>query len=434
MHDSLEQHPDRQKIVEESFARPAQPCPVNHLIARLVMHRPEGAASDDHSHVATLCDQFGCARPAPDARYHQMRADDILIIWERLTEFGAYTVFLPTDGTLSFDANPLDSLPSDWLKALPGKVLSATLINITQRPEQDQYHPIAQEAFGTADFAASSMRGGSAYVAADFHLDRRGFTRFVILDASKSDMVRGRMVQRLFELDLYRLAALLALPVARQAQPEMGRREAELGALLETMAAQPDVKKDREVLHALSLSAAAMEVLGTRTAYRFAAAQAYYTLVLERIERLREDRAEGRERIGVFVLRRLGPAMRTCDAVAARQNAIITQIDRVTHLLAARVEVTVAQQQEGLLHSMSKSGRQQLRLQETVEGLSAIAVTYYGVGILIYVAKGLIDIGLPFPSPTVVGAVAAPIMFFWAWTSLKRIKKRVLKAEAADEK
>jgi uncharacterized membrane-anchored protein len=73
---------------------------------------------------------------------------------------------------------------------------------------------------------------------------------------------------------------------------------------------------------------------------------------------------------------------------------------------------------------MDRRARLQLRLQETVEGLSVMAIGYYGVGLIGYALKGLEKAGLPVDA-TVGMAIALPLVVGFTWFSLKRIKKRI---------
>lgn len=426
---SLTSHEHREKLINESFARPAQPCAAGSIVARLVMQTSDSGGNVDREHITQLCRHAAATQPPPDARHHVVKISGGHVIWERHTEFSTYTVFAPEKSGVGLDFNPIDLLPVDWVNAIAGTLLCATRIWVVAGTLDTSVHDRAKDALGEAQFAASSMRGGAAYVAADFRLHGDGFTRMFVIDSSDNETTRGRLVQRLLELDMYRLAALLALPLAQAAQPQLTQHEATLAGLLETMTEPPDVVRDRDVLQKLSNAAAQIEAIGANTAYRFAAAEAYYRLVLERIEQLREDRAEGRERLGVFINRRLAPAMRTCTAVANRQAAISTRIDRVTQLLATRVEVSAEEQSADLLKSMDQQTKRQLRLQETVEGLSTIAMTYYGVGIVLYFAKGLEEMGVPVPSPSIMGAIAAPILLIASYFGIKMLRRRAIAAE-----
>jgi uncharacterized membrane-anchored protein len=73
---------------------------------------------------------------------------------------------------------------------------------------------------------------------------------------------------------------------------------------------------------------------------------------------------------------------------------------------------------------MDRRASLQLRLQETVEGLSVVAISYYLVGIVSYMAKALKGVGLPIDPDLAVG-LAIPVVLFLVWSGVKRIRKVV---------
>ena len=73
---------------------------------------------------------------------------------------------------------------------------------------------------------------------------------------------------------------------------------------------------------------------------------------------------------------------------------------------------------------MDRRAKLQLRLQETVEGLSVAAITYYAVGLVGYMAKGLHATGLPV-NYELVTAVAVPVIALLAWFGVRRIRRRI---------
>ncbi|TIV89776.1 MAG: DUF3422 domain-containing protein, partial [Mesorhizobium sp.] len=75
-------------------------------------------------------------------------------------------------------------------------------------------------------------------------------------------------------------------------------------------------------------------------------------------------------------------------SVEERQANLSRKLTRATTLLRTWVDVDVEKQNRDLLASMNNRARLQLRLQQTVEGLSVAAVSYYVVGLIGYVAKG----------------------------------------------
>ena len=141
-----------------------------------------------------------------------------------------------------------------------------------------------------------------------------------------------------------------------------------------------------------------------------------------RIEELREERIEGIQTIAEFMDRRLAPAMRTCESVGERLEACATRLGRVSALLRARVEVALEAQNRDLLASMDRRARLQLRLQQTVEGLSVAAITYYVVGLIAYAAKAAHGVGLTLDPDLAAGLAVIPAALA-VWWGVRRIRR-----------
>jgi uncharacterized membrane-anchored protein len=149
-------------------------------------------------------------------------------------------------------------------------------------------------------------------VLTDFHL-HDGFSHFLLLDKGFTPRQAGRIAQRLVEIETYRVMALLAFPVAKDTGRLVSRAEDELADLMDGMGRSRSAEDDRAVLARLSRLAAEVERSVARTTFRFGAAAAYYRLVRQRIDDLREQRLPGFSPIGEFMDRRLVPAIDTCD-------------------------------------------------------------------------------------------------------------------------
>jgi uncharacterized membrane-anchored protein len=90
--------------------------------------------------------------------------------------------------------------------------------------------------------------------------------------------------------------------------------------------------------------------------------------------------------------------------------------------LSTRVSVTREKQNQAILKSMDHRANLQLRLQQTVEGLSVAAITYYIVGLVYYAAKGFLPKSWD-TSPELVAASAIPIALAAVGYGLHRIHK-----------
>ena len=77
---------------------------------------------------------------------------------------------------------------------------------------------------------------------------------------------------------------------------------------------------------------------------------------------------------------------------------------------------------------MDRGARLQLRLQETVEGLSVAAISYYLLGLVGYATKSAKAAGLLINTDIATG-LALPFVVLAVWYSIRRIHRKLGKAD-----
>jgi uncharacterized membrane-anchored protein len=92
------------------------------------------------------------------------------------------------------------------------------------------------------------------------------------------------------------------------------------------------------------------------------------------------------------MMRRYDPAMRTVRSTETRLTTLVDRARRAGELLRTKVDVERSAQNQALLESMDKRADLQLRLQKTVEGLSVVAISYYAVSLVGYLAYPLAEV------------------------------------------
>jgi uncharacterized membrane-anchored protein len=235
-------------------------------------------------------------------------------------------------------------------------------------------------------------------------------------------------VQRLIDIETYRMMALLALPSAKALAEPLRNAERELAAVSEKIAnAQKketiDLHVDAQLLGDVSALAARVEGWISANGLRFTAAEAYYELVKRSLIETHETVIPGVQMLNTFMDRRFEPAMRTCRWTVRRLRDLSDRISRTTQILKTRIEFVNESQQQALLSSMDRRAKLQLRLQQTVEGLSVIVMTYYATGLLQYVAKGLKGMGVSI-DPDVVALISVPAIAIGLYVFLSTRRKR----------
>ncbi|MDN0077132.1 DUF3422 domain-containing protein [Crenobacter sp. SG2303] len=421
---TLVTHPLRRSLNDEAHARPpaaiASPARVSSFTVLF-----EKDDSGQREAIARLAEHFGIAPPAPTASHFDGQAGELAVRWSLHNEFARYTLVRPGIGPLPFVDTAFAELPDDWLASLPGTVMVALHTVVLPAGEEQPVQEIAQRWFGGRELLGAEIGdgNGAAYTDLRLHPDPRlpeGFSRFVIVDRKMGPNQTGRMVQRLFEIETYRMLALLALPIAKQQMREINELGGILRRVTERMTEQPD--QDDDLLAELTELAARAERLVGEHQYRFSASRAYYQLIAQRIAELRERRMPGLQPFREFMERRLAPAMATCETALGRQDRLIERIQRTTALLRTRVEVMHEQQNRALLASMDRRAELQLRLQETVEGLSVGVLTYYAVSLTGYIFKALHAGGVEVNPELATGLAIVPIALS-VWLLVQRAKK-----------
>ena len=419
----LNVHPSRAELYEELHSRPSPlvetPCSITHIAVQIAQNEREA----EHAHLSALCTRFSAEPPPEGASCFYQTFDGFELRWERHTEFSTYTFIRRVLGDPLRQPGALTHIPGDWLAELPGRATTALHLAFscaegTLDPgELDRY-------FEKQPLRGGVVRQGTAYLYSSFRLHSDGFGRIVLQARDLTPLQAGRLVQRVLEVETYRLMALLGLPVARRITPEVTAMEGALARINQELA-HPEGEADQQVLlDELSSLAARVERYRSDTTYRFAATNAYYNLVNERIQELGEEKIPGLQRVKGLIDRRLGPGIRTCNAVHDRLEGLSSRIAHTSDLLRTRVELAIQGQNRELLSSMNRRSEVQLRLQQAVEGLSVVAITYYLMGLLGYLYEGLAWTGLPL-NKKIGFAIAVPVVMLVVWSVIHGVKRRV---------
>ncbi len=417
-------HALRVRLNDEVHSRPPEALPTPVRLSYVAMLSPSANREREWSHVVELARRYGVADPGAGVNHYSEDFGPFRLKWERHTEFARYTFIVPgAGGGDPFVDPPVGAVPAEWLAALPGETIAAVHVAILPAGDELAVDDIAMRMFGGNGLVGSALGGGVARAFTDFRIHGDRFSRILLQDRSLSPRQAGRMVQRLLEIETYRVMALLALPVAQAMQPFQAQCERELAEITQALVGA-DANDEAGLLERLTQLEAAIESRGTETDYRFGAAMAYDELVQRRIAELREARIEGHQTVQQFIERRLAPAIATCRTVAARQRSLSERVSRATHLLATRVDLTRERQNQAVLESMNRRQGLQLRLQSTVEGLSIAAITYYIVGLVGYAVKALKAYGLHIDSDIATG-VSIPVVALLVALGIRRIRRAV---------
>jgi uncharacterized membrane-anchored protein len=281
---------------------------------------------------------------------------------------------------------------------------------------------------GNTLIGSSILTNQKAQLWTDLQVNEDGYISFLVPHAGMGSRQAGRVARRITEVEIYRMASMLAFPVAKSLSGPLRNAEAELSELSKEISMAQNQEsvathQDGEFLERISTLASKIEEWISEHGLRFTAAEAYSQLTAKNLEELSEASLPGVQTLSEFMERRFAPAMSTCSWTQRRLRELSDRISRTTQILRTRIEFVNESQTQELLASMDRRAKIQLRLQETVEGLSVLVLTYYAVSLIIYMAKGLKELGLMVPAE-LIGGASAPIIAYGIYALNKLRKKK----------
>ncbi len=421
----LTECPERKSLNDDIHARPYlelnPPQQISYLA--LLVNREERLR--EAGHLAALCEHFGIPAPIMDGKDIFVDFGTFRLKMEVHAEYTHYKVIRQAPLQDPFADPPIVSVPEAWLQGLPGKVLVGIHVAILDESNSalnldPEYLP---HYFEGNRLIGGKIAGGNGTAVSDFLLHEDGFSRLLIIDHQFAPGQSGRSLQRLLEIETYRMLALLGLPKAKAIMPELPEADHQLVKLTASLD-EDDGRSDETLLDELTRLAATIENKVSATYARFNATRNYASLVTIRLEQLRESKIEGIPSFTEFLERRLNPAISTCNSVDHWLHQLAHRISNVNQLLLTRIDVRRKQQNQEILESLNRRAKIQLRLQQAIEGLSVMAITYTAVSLLGVFLGGFKAIGLHINSELVM-AIFIPIIGYFVYSGVVKLHKTI---------
>lgn len=406
-------HQCRVMAVEAVHARPYLLIEAPRSLIQLVFMNG-GDYTKDHATMNEVANSVGAPTPNLNSPFHGITWEQDDLHCEKHTEFSTYlwSTQLHTESGELATTNPFKNgfiPPAPLLCGIRIDVLPWTEGNakITNR-------------FDSASLCQSTVEDGKAEIITDFRQDAEGLTYIVVLNKGLSPTKLGVLVQKLMEIETHRTLALLGEPMAQSMLPRIRKAEQLLTEITEEIRTSARSNSDKLLSQLTDLSA---ELEADRAAilYRFTASRSYYEVMLERLAELDEKATAGNSTWQKFLQRRIAPAMRTCNSLEQRLANLSNNTGNTISLLSSWVNVQLEHQNSELLQSMNNRSRLQLQLQQTVEGLSVAAISYYVLGLLGRFISGIPSIH-DIIEPGLLNSMMVPVVILIIWWTVRRIR------------
>ena len=417
-------HSLKDSLIDELHNRPFPVIQLPAQVSNIVVLEP----ADRDSEIAglkQLAEIHNMTPPDDGVSCYYQSSEDFDLRWERHNEFSTYTLICNKKLSGTAFESGFSHISDDWLSTLNGQVISANHIDLRSAGEAPDSPEDLDEYFDGRKLIGSKIYDGNAKLWTSMRSHSDGFSRTLLVDQGVDPSQAGRAVRNLLEISTYRSMTLLALPTARELLPEISTLEQSLSATSEKLKLIETMEDEQNLMTELIAEATQVERLIADNSFRFSATEAYFNLTETRLNMLREEKIPTIRTLKQFHVRRFIPAYNTCMSVVKRKQNLSQRIGRTSELLHSRLQLSLEDQNQRLLASMDKRSKIQLRLQQTVEGLSVVAITYYSMGLLRLMVEPLPVERYLYLSDSAVVAIATPIIFFSALMVVRRIRKKL---------
>lgn len=420
----MDLHPLKDALIDELHNRPFPvvdgPAQVSSLV---FLHNGNREAELDQ--LIALAQSQGATAPKANADCYYQSFKEFDLRWEFHNEFSTYTVIRHGEPEQALFTDIFSFLPSDWVKNLQGQVIAANHIDLRPAALAPKTEQEFAQKFNDQRLVGSKIYDGLATIWTSVQSEDDGFIRTLIIDEGLDSSQAGRVIRNLLEIAAYRSMTLLALPTARQLMPEVRHLEQRLVETNDKLNQLVSLEDEQALMNELIEEATQLEKLVADHNFRFSASEAYFNLTESRLDMLREQKIPTIRTLKQFHARRFIPAFNTCMSVVKRKENLSKRISRTSELLHLRLQLSLETQNQQLLASMDKRSEIQLRLQQTVEGLSVIAMTYYSMSLIELLLKPVVmENYLPI-SQGMALALITPVVFFGAIFLTLRIRKKL---------
>ncbi|TCM21455.1 putative membrane-anchored protein [Novosphingobium sp. PhB165] len=400
--------PERASLTAEMHSRKLPPFSAPARLMQIML------LADD-AELDAAAAHFG----ADGAKHAILDLGGATLVWERHSEFTTYSFIIPGAFDAPFDETAFAPFVAQWLDRMPGEIIRSSFLAIARTGDPARLPEHLEQWFHANDLVVCDVHDGMARIWSDFRL-HGGFGRMFVAVRDDDPRRIPALAQSLLELGNYRKLALLGLPEAQRHGPELRQIEQSLAHLSGDI--DRATRPREELLHAIGELGSRLAQITASTRYRMSATAAYAAICDDRVGSLAVSAVGGGQTLVGFTQRRLHPAVQTCASFVQRLDDLAGRVTWTAELLRTRIDTEIAAQNRDLLASLDRRNAMQLRLQQTVEGLSVAAISYYAVSLVGYLAKAS-HAAWHWPDYELATGVSVPfVIAFVAWTT-HRLRK-----------
>ena len=399
-------HEPSKKYLEEWFDVPAHIHHVAHHMANPPLDRPQSRQEFQHllqclgvpEEHTVIHEKFGHGAKIAS------NGDRLLVTWEAHTEYYSYQIWhIPDDKWKPLEFGPL-TFP-DYLMPLSPLGIQINALDILVLPHVNMGVEEVKNMMPGPQLYGSRIFGQDISVMTTFTPDEYKRERYLIFSPSLDVLLAhvARTIDTLVAIENYTHLILFPFPAFAQAVDQVHQYEQrhlyQRGVIAKEIdAATPNTLQ--RWLTVMTQDFMNVSRMAESMRYKLSASVPYDRIIRSNLDLLHEQTLADCRRISEYVDGKTIGVADGYQQFIRRINALVNDFQGSIAVIRTKVELQLQDQNLALenqnlklLRNMDKTTRRQAILQNTVEGLSVIVISYYLSGLGSYVFKAMEKLG-----------------------------------------
>ncbi|GEM_PF-3001047 len=421
-------HQDMDQVEKAILSHSYEPIQKGEVVSVLVMKTSPSQRAKEIAHFELLEESF------VETPSHEKTLMSHLVVFKgfkiKMTQFDELTVYkiiAPRAEEAGQVVPPVALLPAHWVTEIPGVLVSAFYIDITQCKGQPQDISSAEY----CGYIVSKRQFGGVYgknkllMMTSLTRDEMGVIPFVVVtNEAVSASELGRFINRLVMLNAFYMAALTFLVEKNELMTRVDYYDAQLRKVSLELEDQLEKYSDEQIYKRLTELSVQIESLDTGSHRTLHSTREYISLVKNLLGLIREERLPKVDSFQNFVMTTIEPVERSNQLLTSLIGSLNKKVFQQNDLVRSRIDIRLEQQNQEIFDELRLQAKKQIQLQETVEGFSVAAISYYSVSLIGYGLKSLPHAWLMGLSVDVWKGILVPVVVIATYWSMQKIKRK----------
>ena len=353
----------------------------------------------------------------------------LVATWELHTRYYIYQFWLfPGTENRDLAFGPM-KCPSPILDFCPsGEKLSALDIIVTDKTYSDP-KAIHEKLGGTTLFASRVLDRGID-ISTNYYPDNYDRERYLIFADDPKHLLDNMefVVESVVRVENSYHSMLLPLPLFYEGLEHVHKLERGLArkvSEVQEKLGEADIELLKAWLKDLTGKMAEVTHLFEKLGHYISSIPAYERIYHQTIRQLKEKNLPGLKPLSEFVNRKTMFISTDYSSFMQRMENLGKGVSDIISVLRTKIDMNLEEQNLKLLHSLDKTGKVQVKLQQTVEGVSLIILSYYMTTLSSYVFKFMKEARW-ISNDLLFTVLFIPVAFLIAYLMTKKVRKELL--------